>query len=111
MPTCGIGVIDVGGKVPRLVVLLPLYGGAVVVVGVHVVVVGVHAGEQRAAGRTAHGRGHERVVEVRPLAEQQVLHFGHVVQGSWGGIKKKKSVTNDHPTEHINNPPPPPPPP
>ena len=59
------------------------YGGTVVVVGVRVVVVRVHAGQHGAAGRTAHRRRHEGVVEVGAAVLKDPARLRHVVERAY----------------------------
>ena len=68
------------------------YRGAVVVVGVRVVVVRVHAGQHGAAGRTAHRRRHEGVVEVSAAILEDPACFRHVVQRAY----KHTQITHNY---------------
>ena len=56
------------------------YGGTVVVVCVRVMIVRVHAGQHGAAGRAAHWRRYEGVVEVGAAVLKDPARFRHVVQ-------------------------------
>lgn len=62
VPTRSVaGVVEVHGERVRLVVRLPRWRGAVLVVGVSVVVVHVLPRQDGGAGRAAHGGGGESV--------------------------------------------------
>ena len=69
------------------------YGGTVVVVGVGVVVVRVHAGQHGAAGRTAHRRRHEGVVEVGAAVLENPACLRHVVQRTYKHTNHRQLAT------------------
>lgn len=69
--TCSVAhIAQVSSKILCLVGLLPEDRGAVDIVRVDIVVVRVHPGQERASGRTAHGRRHKRVDAACPVITQ-----------------------------------------
>lgn len=82
--TCPVaGVVQINSEGPRLMLGLPGGRGAVLVVGVGVVVMGVLSRQHGGAGRTAHGRGDERVGEVGPTLFHDPPGLIHDLHRTW----------------------------